>query len=473
MGSRNTPSIQAAVPSVDRVLHLAAVRSLVETHGRPAATEAVRVVLDDLRRRLSAEGEAALSLAADKAIVARVRAVIEEHMAPTLRPVFNLTGTVLHTNLGRAALPPEAIAAMAAAGAACNLEYDLDAGRRGERDAHVEDLLRRLTGAEAASVVNNNAAAVLLTLNTLALRKEVAVSRGELIEIGGSFRMPDIMARAGCRLREVGTTNRTHAKDYAGAVGPRTALFMKVHTSNYVVEGFSAAVSVGALAALAHGHGLPLVVDLGSGTLVDLGRYGLAHEPTVAETLAQGADLVTFSCDKLLGGPQAGVVAGRADLVARVRGNPMKRAMRLDKTIIAALAAVLRLHVDPDNLPERLPTLGHLVRPAAEIEAQAHRLLPALTERLGAKATVEVAPCQSQIGSGALPVERLLSAALVIRPVTGKRGSGAALERIARALRGLPVPVIGRVRDGACVLDLRCLDDETAFADQLVHLNVS
>jgi len=471
MGFPDAPSIQAVVPSVDRVLRLTAVRSLVETHGRPAATEAVRAVLDDLRRRLSAEGEAARSLAAPKAIAARVRAEIEGRSAPSLRPVFNLTGTVLHTNLGRAVLPPEAIAAMAAAAAApCNLEYDLDVGRRGERDGHVEDLLRRLTGAEAASVVNNNAAAVLLTLNTLALRKEVAVSRGELIEIGGSFRMPDIMARAGCRLREVGTTNRTHAKDYAAAVGPKMALFMKVHTSNYTVEGFSAAVPVGELAALAHDHGVALVVDLGSGTLVDLGRYGLAHEPTVAETLAQGADLVTFSCDKLLGGPQAGVIAGRADLIARVRRNPMKRAMRLDKMTIAALAAVLRLHGDPDRLAERLPTLRHLARPATEIEAQARRLLPALAEHLAATATVDVAPCQSQIGSGSLPVERLPSAALVIRPMTGKRGSGAALKRIVRALRGLPVPVIGRVQGGACVLDLRCLDDEAAFAGQLVHL---
>ena len=246
---------------------------------------------------------------------------------------------------------------------------------------------------------------------------------------------------------------------------------MKVHTSNYIVEGFSAAVSVSKLAALAHDHGVALVVDLGSSTLVDLGRYGLAHEPTVAETLAQGADLVTFSCDKLLGGPQAGVVAGRADLVARVRRNPMKRAMRLDKMTIAALAAVLRLHGDPDRLAERLPTLRHLSRPAEDIEAQARRLLPALAECLAASATVDVAPCRSQIGSGSLPVERLPSAALVIRPMTGKRGSGAALKRMVRALGGLPVPVIGRVRGGACVLDLRCLDDEAAFADQLVHLS--
>jgi L-seryl-tRNA(Ser) seleniumtransferase len=471
MGSRDAPSIQAAVPSVDRVLRFAAIRPLVETHGRLVATEAVRAVLDDVRRRLSAEGEVARPLTTQKVIAARVRKTIEERSAPSLRPVFNLTGTVLHTNLGRAVLPPEAIKAMVAvAGGPSNLEFDLDAGRRGERDDHVEDFVLRLTGAEAACVVNNNAAAVLLTLNTLALRKEVAVSRGELIEIGGSFRMPDIMARAGCRLREVGTTNRTHAKDYSGAVGSRTALFMKVHTSNYTVEGFSIAVPVGELAALARDHGVALVVDLGSGTLIDLDRYGLPHEPTVAETLAQGADLVTFSCDKLLGGPQAGIIAGRADLVARIRRNPMKRAMRLDKMTIAALAAVLRLHTDPDRLAERLPTLRTLTRPAEEIEAQARRLMPILAGCLAETATVDVADCQSQIGSGSLPVERLPSAALVIRPVTGKRGSGAALKRIVRAFRGLPVPVIGRMHDGACILDLRCLEDEAAFADQLVHL---
>ena len=450
------------------MLRLTAVEALIEAHGRPAVTDAVRAVQQRLRATL---GDGAPWDADEHKLAMQVAAELDQAARSTLRPVFNLTGTVLHTNLGRAPLPQVAIEAMAAiAGGAANLEYEVASGRRGDRDSHVDDLLCRLTGAEAVTVVNNNAAAVLLVLNTLALRKEVPVSRGELIEIGGSFRMPDIMARAGCRLCEVGTTNRTHAKDFAGAIGPRTALLMKVHTSNYVVEGFTAAVPEKALAEIAHGHGLPFVVDLGSGTLVDLSRYGLPHEPTPADMLADGADLVTFSGDKLLGGPQAGIIAGRADLVARLKRNPMKRAMRIDKMTMAALAAVLRLYADPDRLPERLPTLGLLTRSAADIEAAARRLQPAVQARLGATASASVEPCESQIGSGSLPLQRLASAALVIRPVTGKRGAGAAVGRIAAAFRALPVPVVGRVQGGALVLDLRCLTDEAGFAAQLAQL---
>ncbi len=468
--SKATTSPQARIPSVDRVLRLPAVEALIEAHGRPAVTDAVRAVHDHLRAAMGAGA----TLAADEEAVARqVAAALEDAARPTLRPVFNLTGTVLHTNLGRAPLPQAAIDAVAEiAGGAVNLEFDVAAGKRGERDSHVEALLCRLTGAEAVTVVNNNAAAVLLVLNSLALRKEVPVSRGELIEIGGAFRMPDIMARAGCKLTEVGTTNRTHARDYAGAIGKRTALVMKVHTSNYVVEGFTAAVPENELADIAHRHGLPFVVDLGSGTLVDLARYGLPYEPTAADTLAAGADLVTFSGDKLLGGPQAGIIAGRADLVAKIRRNPMKRAMRIDKMTMAALAAVLRLYADPDRLPERLPTLGLLTRSRVDIEAMARRLAPALQDRLGARAAVAVEPCESQIGSGALPVQKLPSAALVIRPETGKRGAGAAVGRIAAAFRSLPVPVVGRVKGGALVLDLRCLADEAGFAGQLSSLSL-
>ncbi len=462
-------SPQARIPGVDRVLRLAAVEALIEAYGRPAVADAVRMVQDRLRAAMAA---GAAPAADENAVAEGVAAALEDSARPTLRPVFNLTGTVLHTNLGRAPLPQAAIDAVAAvAGGASNLEFDIASGRRGDRDSHVEDLLCRLTGAEAVTVVNNNAAAVLLVLNTLALRKEVPVSRGELIEIGGAFRMPDIMARAGCRLIEVGTTNRTHAKDFAGAIGKRTALVMKVHTSNYVVEGFTAAVPEETLAGIAHEHDLPFVVDLGSGTLVDLSRDGLPHEPTPADTLAGGADLVTFSGDKLLGGPQAGIIAGRADLVAKLKRNPMKRAMRIDKMTMAALAAVLKLYADPDRLPERLPTLGLLTRTAADIEAAALRLLPMVQARLAGRAAVAAEPCESQIGSGSLPLQRLPSWALVVRPETGKRGAGAAVGRIAAAFRGLPVPVIGRVQGGALVLDLRCLADEAGFADQLSKLS--
>ncbi len=459
---------QAAVPSVDRVIRLAALRPLIEVHGRAVVTTAARAALAELRQALADEGEAALDEAGDDAVVARIADHVAAMVAPTLGPVFNLTGTVLHTNLGRAPLPIEAIEAVAAvAEGASNLEFDLKTGRRGDRDDHLESWLCRLTGAEAATVVNNNAAAVLLTLNSLALRKEVPLSRGELIEIGGAFRMPDIIKRAGCKLIEVGTTNRTHLADYAGAISARTALVMKVHTSNYAVEGFTAAVEVPELARLADEKGLALVVDLGSGMLVPLERYGLPHEPTAAETLAQGADIVTFSGDKLLGGPQAGIIAGRADLIARIRRNPMKRAMRVDKMTIAALAAVLRLYADPERLAERLPTLRLLARPVEDIEAVASRLRPVLAGPLAEIAAVEIVSCQSQIGSGALPVDRLPSVALAIRPAAAKRGAGAVLRRLTQAFRALPVPVIGRVQDGALILDLRCLEDEATFVDQI------
>ena len=441
--------------------------SLIRSHGRPLVLEAVRGALDEARAAVIA------GAAVDPAVLAptvetRVRATV----APSLIPMLNLTGTVLHTNLGRAPLPEAAITSMAAvARGASNLEFDLATGRRGDRHRHVEPRLCRLTSAEAAIVVNNNAAAVLLVLDTLAKRKEVPVSRGELIEIGGAFRMPDIMKRAGAKLVEVGTTNRTHLRDYEAAIGPRTALLMKVHTSNYAVEGFTSAVSERDLARIARDRGLPLVSDLGSGSLVDMTALGLPSEPTVRAMIADGVDLVTFSGDKLLGGPQAGIVAGRKDLVARLRRNPLMRALRPDKITLAALQSVLALYEDPARLAETLPSLRLLGRPQAEIEAQSRRVRPALAACLGADWTVEVVPCRSQIGSGALPVDRLPSAGLRCAPASGaKRGRSSKLRALAAALRTLPTPVIGRVHDGALTLDLRCLDDEADFVAQLDRL---
>jgi len=448
----------AAIPSVDRILQDPRVAPAIASHGRPLVVAELRALLAEYRAALKAR--AALPPSLD-AIVQGLAHRLESLAAPSLRRVFNLTGTVLHTNLGRALLPDAAIEASAAALAApANLEYDLDGGERGERDTHVEGLLCRITGAEAATAVNNNAGAVLLALSALAAGREVIVSRGELVEIGGSFRIPEILEAAGCRLKEVGTTNRTHLADYEKAIGPQTAALLKVHASNYAVVGFTAAPAEAELARLAHARGLPFIDDLGSGSLVALERYGLPAEPTPMQALAAGADLVTFSGDKLLGGPQAGLVVGRREWVDQLRRNPMKRALRLDKGRIAALEAVLRLYLDPERLRERLPTLRLLTRPEPEIRAVAERLRGVLQAWCGRRADVDVQSCASQVGSGSLPVDRLPSAAL--RIASGELKPAA----IARALRGLPIPVIGRVHDDAVWLDLRCLDDEAAFVSQ-------
>jgi L-seryl-tRNA(Ser) seleniumtransferase len=456
-----------ALPSVDRLLNHEAIAALVSRHGRTLVLETVRRLLEARRGAIdSTESPASFDETAFAADCAEALALALE---PSLRPVFNLTGTVLHTNLGRAVMPSAvARAVMQAMTHAVNLEFDLEDGARGERDAHVEGWLERLTGGEASLVVNNNAAAVYLALNTLAARREVLVSRGELIEIGGAFRIPDIMARSGCKLVEVGTTNRTHPADFENAISPRTAAIMKVHTSNYAIHGFTASVAEPALAQIAHARGLPLIVDLGSGMLIDLKRYGLPHEPTPREALAHGADLVTFSGDKLLGGPQAGLVVGRKDLVAKLRKNPMKRALRVDKMILSALEAVLRLYAQPERLAAEVPTLRWLLRPLPDIEAQAERVRPHVTAALTGIAPVSVVACASQIGSGSLPVDLLPSAAIAIG---GDKRRGSLAERTAAAFRRLPVPVVGRIKDGAFLMDLRCLDDESGFIAQLAALD--
>ncbi len=462
------PNALAAIPSVDRLLQEPRVRERVAELGHELVTAELRAVLEQQRGDLRARNSEVVSL---DELVEKLMLRLQAATRASLRRVFNLTGTVLHTNLGRALLPPAAAeAARAASVDACTLEFDLAEGKRGDRDEHLEALICRLTGAEAATVVNNNAAAVLLALNTVAKGKEVLVSRGELVEIGGSFRIPEIVESAGCRLREVGTTNRTHLRDFERAIDAHTAALLKVHTSNYAVVGFVASPEEAELARLAHAKGLPYVTDLGSGSLVDLEKWGLPREPTVAQALSAGADLVTFSGDKLLGGPQAGILAGSRELIGRVRANPLKRALRVDKGRIAALEAVLRLYLDPQRLAQRLPTLRLLTRNPREIEHLAQRLEPALQAFCGAAFVADVAPCSSQIGSGSLPVERLPSAALRVR-LADDRASSEKLQQLVSALRELPVPVIGRVHAGALWLDLRCLEDEAGFAAQLRERN--
>ncbi|MFC3629803.1 L-seryl-tRNA(Sec) selenium transferase [Paracoccus angustae] len=448
-----------ALPSVDQVLLSPLGQALIDSHGRAAVTGALRARLDAARAAIKggADGGAEAArlphlLAADLAAAAQSR----------LRPMLNLTGTVLHTNLGRAILADDAIAAASAAMAApLALEFDLDTGGRGQRDDHLRGLLCELTGAEDATIVNNNAAAVLIALNTFGQGRQAIVSRGELIEIGGAFRMPDIMARAGAHLVEVGTTNRTHPRDYEGAITAETGLILKVHTSNYRIEGFTAEVPAPDLAQIAKKAGVVLLNDLGSGSLADLAAYGLRREPTVAEAVAEGADLITFSGDKLLGGPQAGFVVGRRDLIAQINRNPLKRAVRLDKIRIAALEATLRLYRDPDRLAERLPVLRHLSRPRPDIAAQAARLAPQVAALLPDFA-VTATGCASQIGSGSLPTDTIPSAGLRI---TGAGGD--APDRLAARLRALPRPVVGHIRDGALILDLRTLDRDSDLLDAL------
>jgi L-seryl-tRNA(Ser) seleniumtransferase len=442
-----------ALPSVSRLLAHPKAEPLLIRFNREYVVQGCRDILDELRSALGDGNVDAAALEVD-AILTTLEARLAGSAEATLQRVVNATGTVLHTNLGRALLAQTAVdAVVRAASHPINLEYDLAQGDRGQREMAVESLLMDLSGAEAATAVNNNAAAVLLALNTLAFGKEVIVSRGELIEIGGAFRIPDIMARSGAVLKEVGTTNRTHVSDYEHAITNRTALLLKVHTSNYRVVGFVAEVGLADLVVIGRQRGIPVMEDLGSGALVDLSRYNLPKEPVVAERIALGADIVTFSGDKLLGGPQAGLVVGRTALVKQMAANPLHRALRCGKLTVAALEATLRLYRESACIAHAIPTLRLFTRPLSDIENIAQRALPALASALGTGFRVSVQDSTSQIGSGALPTEEIPTKVIAIEhDFMGPH-------RIAGRFRQARPPIIGRIADDKFLLDARTIFD--------------
>jgi L-seryl-tRNA(Ser) seleniumtransferase len=442
------------LPSVDRLLNHEQCGALLARFSRDYVAQKCREVLDELRRAIR-EGKVTKDGAfKEEAVLERVRRRAGSEGEPKLIRVVNATGTILHTNLGRALLPQAAIDAVCRVGASpVNLEYDLAEGKRGKREEAIESLLLELTGAEAATVVNNNAAAVLLGLNSIAEGKEVIVSRGELIEIGGSFRIPEIMAKSGAILKEVGSTNRTHAHDYERAIGKNTALLLKVHTSNYKIVGFSAEVELAQLVAIGRKHKLPVMEDLGSGALIDLSQYGLPKEPVVAERVRMGADVVTFSGDKVLGGPQAGLAVGRKNWIARMNKNPLKRALRCGKLTLGALEATLRLYRQSRQIEQDIPTLKAFTRPLAEIQDMGESLLPRLKQALGSGYRLSLEDSVAQIGSGALPTEEIPTKVIAIEHTE----LGA--EKIAQRFRQADPAILGRIKDKRFLLDLRAIFD--------------
>lgn len=428
---------------------------------------AVRELLAEKRESILAGEPVHKKDLAKTALLPLFMARIKEKLSPNFKTLINATGVVIHTNLGRSVLPAEAMAVLTRAGTRySNLEFNLATGRRGSRYSLVEDLLCELTGAEAALVVNNNAAAVLLVLETLARGREVVVSRGQLVEIGGSFRIPEVMAKSGARLVEVGATNRTHLQDYRSAINEETAMLLKVHASNFKVIGFTAEVSLDDLVALARDRGLVLMEDLGSGCLIDLSRYGLRKEPTVREVIAAGVDVVTFSGDKLLGGPQAGLILGKREIIDRIKKNQLNRALRIDKFTLAALETVLRLYFDEDAAVKSIPTLAMLTMPLEEIERRAKRLLKLVNKKLAAKCGARVVEVGSMVGGGALPEQEMPSMAVALAP------RDRSVNELESGLRRAELPVIGRIEDDIFLLDMRTVaDDEvSALADCLLRV---
>ncbi len=458
-----TSSLLRVIPPIDRILGDPLLASLRETYSEPVVKRLIRAAVDEVREEIR-EGKATKEACRTPAIIFRAGGIGMRRLAPKLVPVINATGVIVHTNLGRSPLSMRVIDRIAEiAMSYSNLEYDIEKGQRGERNSHLRQLMEELTGAEATLAVNNNAAAVLLALSSLAAGREVIVSRGELIEIGGSFRIPDVMTRSGAMLKEVGTTNRTHLRDYLAAITENTALILKVHTSNYRIVGFTREVSLDELAALGKEKGIPTMMDLGSGCLADLAPYGLPDETTVQEVVSKGIDVVSFSGDKLLGGPQAGILAGRADLIEKMRTNPLARALRMDKLTLAGLEATLEEYLRPEGPGKGIPTLDMIMRAPTQLEEDAGSLAAAIKERVGERADVTVEPGIGRVGGGALPMSDLPGPRVAIRP------RKISVSRLEQNLRSGEPPVIAIIKDEALQLDPRTLlKDQAALIPNLI-----
>lgn len=446
-------SLLKSIPKVDRILQLDTIRGLLDSRPRPVVLAAIRAVLAEMRQA-ALEGNVAPEELTEQTVARRVVQTCEDLCAASLRRVINGTGVVIHTNLGRSLLTDAAKEQLLeSAFSYTNLELDLATGERGSRYSHVEGLLCELTGAEAALVVNNNAAAVLLALASLASGREVVVSRGELVEIGGSFRIPEVMAQSGALLREVGTTNRTHIRDYREALSQETGLLLKVHPSNFAVMGFVAAVETDELVAVGREVGIPMMADLGSGSLVDLSPLLGCHEPTVQELVRAGVDIITFSGDKLLGGPQAGIIVGKRQWLAPLRRHPLLRALRIDKLTLAALEATLRIYRDERRALSEIPTLRLLTASTADLSRRGRRLLSRLRRVLPHEVKVALQEGHSQVGGGALPLLHLPTVLISVE------AEGMSPGDVEKALRGSPIPVLGRIHKGKFLLDLRTILD--------------
>ena len=463
MVGSGSKEILRSLPAVDELLRQESISEAVETHPRTLVVRAIRNVLERMRQAILNGTLASDSQGFEQAnMVEEILAEIQDLASFTLRRVINGTGIIVHTNLGRSLLCQDALDRLQLIGSGySNLEYDLEAGKRGSRYVHAEAILCEITGAEGALVVNNNAGAVVLALNTLAQGKEVVVSRGQLVEIGGSFRIPDIMSRSGARLREVGCTNRTHLSDYEGAIGPETALLLDVHASNYQIVGFTAEVGLKELVELGRKHAVPVMQDLGSGCFVDVTPFGLQGEPLVQDTVRSGADVITFSGDKLLGGTQAGIILGKRELIAELRRNPLTRALRVDKLTLAALEATLRLYRDHDTAIQAIPTLNMIATDQKTLADRAHVLVEALRANIPKSIEVTTMDGSSMVGGGALPTQTLPTKLVAI---SSKEASAARLEA---HFRGYMPPIIGRVEQELFLLDVRTLqpgDEEVIVA---------